>query len=240
MQLLYALIGFTGGFTGYMTLYGINAVSALLIIIFAVPLLAGLFGMLSRERIRYSLNSLFDNLELVVGILIAVYLTKRIFFVQDGSFFTSVFNLIPEKIKSLLYGQDMLTYVITVPILLLLVLLVLRLFTTPLYRHFVLPASDRLYNGISSMGPVARRLTGAAWMIPKALVFTLITAFFLNFSMYYISSPILSEWVQDSKEYQFIYRNVMYPVLNSSIAKKASGPGQRFFQKSCRKTICLR
>lgn len=203
-----------------MSIYDINGVSAALIIIFAIPLISGLFGMLTKERMRYSLNSLLDNLELIAGILVSVYITGRIFFKKDGSFFTTIYDYIPEKIRDMLYGQDILTYIIVVPIILLLVLLLMRLITTPLYRHFILPLSDRLYDAISTSSQIVRRLAGTFWMIPKALVLTLLAAFFINFSMYYINSPVLTEWTHGSREYQFIYRNVMYPVLNSNIAKK--------------------
>ena len=203
-----------------MSIYGINGVSAALIVVFSIPIISGYFGILTREHMRYSLNSLLDNLELAAGILLSVYITGRIFFIKDGSFFTAIYNIIPEKVRDMLYGQDILTYIIIVPIVLLLVLIFLRFVTTPLYRHFILPLSDRIYDGISSSNPMIRRLAGTFWMIPKALVFTLLTAFLINFSMYYINAPVLTEWTRSSREYQFIYRNVMYPVLNSNIAKK--------------------
>lgn len=203
-----------------MSIYDINGVSAALIIIFAIPLLTGFFGILTKERMRYSLNSLLDNIELVAGILLSVYFTGRIFFTKDESLFNTIYNLIPEKFRDILYGQDILTYIIVVPIILLLVLVLLRLVTTPLYRHFILPLSDRIYEGISSGSTIVRRLAGMFWMIPKALVFTLLTAFFINFSMYYIDAPALTDWTRSSREYQLIYKNVMYPVLNSNIAKK--------------------
>jgi len=203
-----------------MSICEINGVSAALIIVFAIPLISGLFGILTKERMRYSLSSLLDNIELAAGILFSVYITGRIFFKKDGSLFNAIYDIIPEKVRDLLYGQDILTYIIVVPIILLFILLLLRLVTTPLYRHFLLPLSDRIYDGISSSNPMARRLAGIFWMIPKALVFTLLTAFLINFSMYYLNAPVLTEWTRGSQEYQFIYRNVMYPVLNSNIAKK--------------------
>ncbi len=203
-----------------MSIYDINGVSAILIIVFALPLISGFFGRLTRERMRYSLNSLLDNIELVAALLVSVYSTGRIFFKKDGSIFNALYDVIPAKVKDMLYGQDILTYVIVVPIILMLVLIGLRLITTPLYRHFILPLSDRIYEGINASVPAVRRFAGVFWMIPKALVFVLFMAFFINFSMYYINAPVLTEWTNSSREYQLICRNVLYPVLNSNIAKK--------------------
>lgn len=203
-----------------MPIYYINGVSVLLITVFLLPLLTGLLGVLTKERMRHSFNSLLDNIELAAGILVSVYITGRIFFKRDGSIFNKIYDIIPGKIRDMLYGQDIITYIIVVPVILLLVLVLLRLVTTPLYRNFLSPLTDRIYEGISACNPVVKRLAGTFWMIPKALVFTLLAAFLINFSMYYISAPVLTEWTNSSREYQLIYRNVMYPVLNSNIAKK--------------------
>lgn len=196
-----------------------NPVSAALIIAFLIPVISGISEMLSRERVRYSLNSLLENIELIGGILISVYIIRRIFFEKDGSFFNRIYDVIPEKIKYILDGRDILVYLIFVPLVLLMVLFLLRLVTLPFSRHVVQPFSDKLYNMISRRGNFIKRLTGGLWMIPKSLVFTLVFAFLLNFSMYYIYSPLLNDWTNESKAYQLIYNKVMYPVLNSNIAK---------------------
>lgn len=200
--------------------FSVNGVSVLLILVFIIPLLSGLFGMLTKERMHSSINSLLDNIELAAGILASVYLTGRIFFKKDGSIFNDIYDLIPEKIKAMLYGQDILTYIVVGPVILLFVLIVLRMVTTPVYRNFLLPLSDRIYEVVRKCPRVIGRLAGAFWMIPKGIVYTLLAAFIINFSMYYISAPVLTEWTHSSYEYQLIYNNIMYPVLNSNIAKK--------------------
>lgn len=198
----------------------INMVTLVLALAFILPLISGFTGYLSRERMRYSVSSLLEGFELAAGIVAAIYLAKRIFFVHDGSIFSKAYDLLPASLRDRLLGQDILTYVVAVPVILILLLLLVRLVTTPVYRHVILPVSDRVYTAVLSSGPLARRLAGGLWQLPRAVVATLVIALILNFSMYYIYSPVLTSWLNESTPYRIIYQNVLYPVLNSNIAKK--------------------
>jgi hypothetical protein len=191
-----------------------------LLLVFLLPVAAGALSFFSRERVRSSLSSLLESAEFILGLVFSIYITKRIFFDHDGSIFSQIYGLLPEKLKAFTFGQDILVYIVAVPVLLFIMLLVIRLATGPLYEYVLFPVADVIYSGVSSMGPVFRRVTGALWQLPKAAVMTIVIAMALNFSMYYVYSPSLAEWSTNSKEYQFICNNILYPVLNSNIAKK--------------------
>ena len=198
----------------------INFVTVILVLAFALPLITGAFGIFTREKVRYSFVSLLDGIELAAGLIPAVYFTKRIFFVHDGSFFSQIYDILPEKLKDVIVGKDILIYLFAVPVILFIMLLLVRLVTTPLYKYVFLPLSDRIYSGISRTGPFLRKLAGGLWQLPKAVVMTLTVALLLNFTMYYVYSPALTAWTSESGVYKLIYENVLYPVLNSNIAKK--------------------
>ena len=198
----------------------INFVTVILVLAFILPLITGAFGIFTREKVRYSLVSLLDGIELAVGLIPAVYFTKRIFFVHDGSFFSQIYDVLPGKLKDVFFGKDVLIYLFAVPVILFIMLLLVRLVTTPLYRYVFLPLSDRIYSGVNRTGPFLRKLAGGLWQLPKAVVLTLTVALLLNFTMYYVYSPALTAWTSESGAYKLIYENMLYPVLNSNIAKK--------------------
>jgi len=197
-----------------------NIVTLVLAALFLGPILIGFFRPFSREKVQYSLGSLLDNIEFLAGIILSIYLTKRIFFENDSEIFRQIYGLIPESVKSMLYGQDILTYIVVVPILLLLVLLIFRLVTTPLYHAVIVPLSNRTYASICSMNSALRRTVGALWELPKSLYLPILAALILNFYTYYIYSPVLSKWMNESQVYMLIYDRALYPVLNSNIAKQ--------------------
>lgn len=198
----------------------LNVVTIILAALCILPVLAGALGPFSREQIRYSLGSLLDNVEFLAGILLSIYLTKRIFFENEGSFFQEIYEWIPDRIKDILQGQDILTYIISVPVILLLMLLVLRLFTTPFYRAVIVPLADRLHSRINTASSGVKRLIGALWQIPRAIYLPLIFALLLNFFTYYFYTPVLARWMNESQAYQFLYKNALNPVLNSNLAKQ--------------------
>lgn len=198
----------------------INAVSLVLIVVFILPVAAGAISEFSRARVRKSVAALLDSIEFILGLVLSIYLAKKIFIDHDGSIYTKIYDKLPEQIKTVMAGQDMLVYVIAIIVLLFVILLAVRLITGPLYKYVLIPLADLLYSGVSLLGPFMKRIMGALWQLPKAAVMTIVLATVLYFSMYYVYSPTLTEWSGNSKEYQLIYNNILYPVLNSNIAKK--------------------
>lgn len=199
----------------------INIVNLIFYMTFLLPLFAGFFGSFSKEKVRYALSSLLDNIEFLAGIILSVYLTKRIFFENSSSIvFKKIYDFIPQAVKTFLYGRDILAYVVSVPILLLFALLVFKLITTPFYNGVIVPLSNKMYETVNSMGKGTKRVAGALWQLPKSIYLPVLAALILNFSTYYIYSPSLTAWINGSMPYKLIYDRVLYPVLNSNIAKK--------------------
>ncbi|MDP4091845.1 MAG: transglutaminase-like domain-containing protein [Bacillota bacterium] len=197
-----------------------NAITILIIIIFLLPLVWGIYKPFTRERIFGSLTSMVENTLLLAGIILSVYLVKMIYFDHSYGIFSSLYGAIPQKIKDAFFGKDILVYFVNVPVILLLYLGIMRFITIPLYRYAVYPFSNWASRKISSLGKTGRNILGVLSQIPKSIFIVFLFAILLNFFSYYFSSPLLSKWMNESTAYQTIYRNAIYPVLNSNIAKK--------------------
>jgi len=213
-------------------LTNINVVSLVLITVFILPVAAGAISVFSRDRVRKSVSALLESIEFILGLILSIYLTKKIFIDHDGSIYSKIYGIIPGQIKTAMLGQDMLVYAISISILLFIMLLVTRLITRPLYKYILIPLADFIYSGVSLSGPAMKRIIGALWQLPKAAVMTIVFAIVLYFSTYFVYSPSLSEWTSNSKEYQLIYNNILYPVLNSNIAKKIPVIAGDYFRKA--------
>ena len=197
-----------------------NILTYVFICLFLLPLITGFFKPFSQERVQHSLGSMFDNIEFLVGFVLSFYFAKCIFFEKRPGIFSKIYELIPQTVKAFLYGKDVLTYIIVVPVILLFILIVLRLVTVPLYSRLVIPLAKGIYSKTSNMKGIWRRAISALWQLPKALYITLIFALIINFYSYYFYSPTLSKWMNESNTYQFIYNNAISPVLSSNIAKR--------------------
>lgn len=198
----------------------LNLVTVLLLIIIALPILSGLFMQYSREGVRVSLWSLFDNILFILTLLLSIDLTKRIFFDHKGDLFGQVYSLIPPHIQTFLYGQDIFIYLVAGSFILLLVSAILRPIVTVFYRAVLNPVADGMYSLLYTCGPAIRGITGAFVRVPRAAFSVLLVGLILNFSVYYVPSPFLSRSMSESVLYQSLYQNVLSPVLNSNLGKR--------------------
>lgn len=197
-----------------------NILTVALLCILVVPVLLGAFQHFSRERIQYSLWSLLDSLAFLFSLFLAVYLTRRIFFDHSEGIFQQLYLLIPENFRTFLYGQDIIIYLIIVPLLLMLLVGILRLATAWLNRAFINPLAKGLSTLLDTNNRILQPLLGALWQLPRAVFMLFIAGLLLNFYVYYFPSPNLSRLMSDSEMYQVLYKDALYPALNSNIAKK--------------------
>jgi len=199
---------------------GMNYLTSIFVAVFILPLIWGALQHFSQDRIRHLLLSLLDTVEFLLGLLLAIYLTRRIFFDHDAGVFKQLYYWIPVSIRDYLYGQDVIVYILAVPILLLLLRVMLRLFTDRVGRVVMDSLADSLYNSLQSMSGLLRRIIGALSQVPRAVFLVFVLGLLLNFYAYYFPSPVLSQWMNESVAYQKLYTNAICPALNSNIAKK--------------------
>jgi len=197
-----------------------NFITLILVIGFAVPIITGTFEKFSQARIKENIWSLINSLEFLIGFILAIYLTRRIFFDNDSGVFGLIYSWIPETVRTFLYGQDIVIYILTVPLLLMVIRIILRLITGPIYSTFFEPLSNRLYILYNSRGSMLRCIMGALSQLPKSLLLVFFLGLLLNFYAYYFPSPLLSRWMNESGAYQIVFKNAVSPALNSNIAKK--------------------
>ncbi|MDD4172493.1 MAG: transglutaminase-like domain-containing protein [Syntrophomonas sp.] len=198
----------------------INFITLMIVVGFAVPIITGALESFTRSRIKDSVRTLLNNLELLVGLVLAIYLTRRIFFENEDGIFGQIYSWIPASLQSLLLGQDILIYILTVPLLLLVIRIILRLITVPIYKGLLEPLANQLYTLHNSRGKVLQRVMGGLYQLPRAIILVFLLGLLLNFFAYYFPSPLLSGWMNESTAYQLVYKNAVSPALNSNIAKK--------------------
>lgn len=198
----------------------LDFLSLLLIAIFFLPILMGVFTRFSREKIRLSLWSLCNGLEFIFVLFLAIYLTRGIFFQHNSGPFVQIYNWIPEEIRILLFGHDILIYIVVVPLMVWLFSGLLGLITHPFYNVVLGPLADRLYKLFMFIGSGLGRIVGALAQIPRAALLVFISALLLTFYAYYFPTPRLTQMMSESSGYQFIYKNAISPVLNSNLAQK--------------------
>lgn len=198
----------------------INPLTAVLVIMLAVPIIKGAFMRISQEGVQNSLFSLLDSITFLFSLFVSIFLTKKIFFEHPEGIFKQIYLLIPDNFRTILYGRDVLIYLITIPIILMLLSAVWHPLCRMLNRVILIPLADDLYSLMASGGTILKSIIGTLVQLPKAAFMIFIVGMAFNFLVYYFPSPVLSGWMNDSGLYQTLYREALSPVLNSNLAKK--------------------
>lgn len=200
-------------------LSNINVISVAITILLIMPVLMGIYTNFSKENIRDTIDSIGDNIEFLLSLVLSIYLTRKIFFEQDSFIFKAIYDFVPDYIKEVLFGQDIITYLVCVPLLLLFIMLLLKLIFYPVYSLLVASLSEGIYRIMSSVNWFVKAIVGILCQLPKALFTIFLFGLLINFFSYYFYSPLMSKWLSESRMYQILYSTAVEPALNSNIAK---------------------
>jgi len=153
----------------------LNILSVIIIAVFILLLLEGESDSFSLSRIKYSLGSLMNSLAFLIALLLSLYLTRNIFFVHQAGIYQRIYNSIPINIREYFFGQDVMTYLIVVPLLLILLRALLGVLTGLFNKRWLDTISNGIFKLLQSMGSFLRRLIGAVMQLPRRgiLVFVL-------------------------------------------------------------------
>ena len=197
-----------------------NPVSIILIAPVLIILISSIFTSFNRERILNGFYSIVNNIEFIAALLIALLLTKGILFDKNNVVFKYIYNLLPSTVKVSLAANNIYTYLCVAFIIFIIVVLVIRLLTYPLYAHVFDNMANQIYRAMNSLGGVTKRVISFVFSIPKALVTLICMSFILYFFSYYFTVPGLSKYIDESRVLNAVYDTALKPVVNSDIAKK--------------------
>ncbi len=197
-----------------------NPINIIIVLPVLITLVSSLVTRYNRERVIKSFYSIINSLELISGLLIALFLTRGILFDNDNKFFVYIRNHMPETAKASLAANNIYTYLCVAFVVLLIVVLIIKLVMYPLYKHVFGAMAQGIYKVMSSLNSVTRRIIAFVCSIPKAAISLICISFVLYFFSYYFTVPRLSLWIDDSVVLQGVYKTALKPVIESEIAKK--------------------
>jgi transglutaminase-like putative cysteine protease len=199
----------------------VNGITAVFAGIFLVPIAAGILYPSSAGRIRHSFLSFLNNMELIAGIILTLYLYKLIFVERNSGLLNYIGQFVPSMEGAMAQSRHIFTYsVIFLFSSLFIVILAVHLAAAPLYRHVMVPFADRVSAWIDSQNGAAKRFVGALWQLPRSLWLVLVFSLILNFFTYYESENPAAYYINRSAAYTSVNEKVLHPVLDSRIAKK--------------------
>jgi hypothetical protein len=199
----------------------VNFVTIFIIFIFIMPVITGVLNPVSKAGIRHSLFSAANALNLILSLFLSVKLVRTVFSDTENGLLKFLDSHIPS-VSDLIaqYRYDIAAYIIATFIFITVVYFILELLAIPLCRHVIVPLTDRLSRALDSADFRVRCIFSGLWQLPKSVCVVLVFSLLLNFYSNFINNPAADDYINASKVYQAIHKNILNPVLSADLVKK--------------------
>jgi len=197
----------------------INFITIIIICIFLMPMTAGMLTPVSKDGIRHSLLFVLRSLNFIVGLILAGYLIQVVFSANSN-------DLISQ------YHHDIVAYLIAFFVLMSVIFFILELVTMPVCRYVIVPLADKLSSALDSISSKGKRIFSGLWRLPKSVCMVLFFSLLLNFYANFINNPSAGDYINASKAYQAIHKNMLGPILSADLVKKAPALISDAFRKA--------
>jgi len=199
----------------------INFITIVIICLFLMPMTAGMLNPVSKDGIRHSLFFILRSWNFIIGLLLAVYLVKVVFSDRSNGLLTFLDKHIPSAGNFIAqYHQDIMAYMIALFVFMSAIFFVLELLTLPVCRYVIAPLADRLSSALDSINSKGKRIFSGLWQLPKSVCMVLFFSLLLNFYANFINNPSAGDYINASKAYQAVNKNMLHPILSADLVKK--------------------
>ncbi|OFI06108.1 transglutaminase-like superfamily protein [Clostridium acetireducens DSM 10703] len=198
----------------------LNPITIILLLSFIYPLLKGFLFKFSSHDLKYDIEELGKNISFIAGIVLGTYYGRKIFIQHYGGVYKKIYNSIPYSILKYIESNNFVIYLIIIPILIIITYKIVFLILQLMNLITIYPILDNIESFLSRKSEVFKRVAGALFQIPKALCYLLIITFLFNLVSILNGSKALDKYLETSKPYKYICKEVVIPITNSRIAKK--------------------
>jgi hypothetical protein len=198
----------------------VNPVSLVFILALVYPIVKGFLFKYSSSDIKRDIMDLCSNISLVISLFFGVIFSKKVFLEHEEGVYKTIYEAIPYEITSFIDGHNLVYYAVVIPVSIYVVYKVLDVIFNLINRFTLYPFADGVERVLEDKSSFFKRVAGAVFQVPKAVIYVLFFAFLLNIlSMFNILGEY-NKYLEGSKTYNYLCREVVIPVTNSSLAKQ--------------------
>lgn len=197
----------------------INLITVLLISLFILPMVAGLFYPLDSARVFNAFSGTIGIVFVIISIVLSVCLVNLLFSDNGVNHLSGLFITIPALYYSIV-NQDVFVYILFFIISLLVFNYGLQLLLIPLNKKVLIPLADRIASGVRSLNRGLKRTAGGLWQLPKSVLLVLLISFLFSFYSSFSNNSTLDNYIKSSEVYRLIEKNAVEPIVSSEAARK--------------------
>lgn len=198
---------------------GVNIVSLVLYAVLLYPLIVGFLFKLSSEALLNTIKSLFSTLALLFSLMISSTIVKEVFISDKYKIMDYINSKVGTSMATLIETRPQLFMGIILVILILIIHQLLKLLIHIISEIGLSPLLQGLDDLIKRGGGILRRVFGVIFQIPRALCYTIILTFLLNYMSMINISKELNSTLESSKIYNYFSEKAVMPITKSELAK---------------------
>lgn len=196
-----------------------NLISVFLIMVFILPMVAGLFRPLTGARIYSSINTTVSAVVIILSAVLSVCFTNYLFSNGGDNMLSNLLKAIPVVWYSII-SQDVLVYVLVIIIGMIAMNGIFQLLLIPLNKQVIAPLSGKLGRAVCSRNKVVGRIFSGLWQLPKSLWLVLVFVLLFNFYAVLSSNTALDGYINSSEAYRLIDQRTVQPIISSQAAQQ--------------------
>ncbi|MCI1944476.1 transglutaminase-like domain-containing protein [Clostridium luticellarii] len=198
----------------------INPITLMIGLIFLYPLVKGFLFKFSSNALKLDINDVGRSISFIISLIAGIYLGKKIFIQHDGGIYRRIYDLLPVNFSQYFESNSFIVYAVIIPLFVFICYKIMKLLFD-LFNYFTFyPVLDGIDRALRARSNTFKRILGMVFQIPKAICYVLLVTFILNImSMFNINSK-LNKYMEVSKPYNYICKEIIIPVTNSTIAKQ--------------------
>ncbi|KAA8674337.1 transglutaminase-like domain-containing protein [Clostridium sp. MT-14] len=198
----------------------VNPITLMIGLIFLYPLVKGFLFKFSSNALKLDISDVSRSVSFIISLIMGTYFGKKVFIQHDGGIYEKIYNLIPDNLSQYLENNNFIVYAVAIPLFVFICYKIIKLFLDLLNYLTFYPVLDSIDRFLRSKSNTFKRILGVVSQVPKAICYVLLVTFVLNImSMFNINSK-LNKYMEGSKPYNYICKEIIIPVTNSTIAKQ--------------------
>lgn len=198
----------------------INPITLILIFAFAYPILKGFMFKFSSHNLKSDIREAGGNISFILSLILGVYFSKKIFIEHNSIIYTKLSELIPVNILDYVENNTVIFYVVVVPIMIFCFYEIISLIIEGINHITLYPLVNVLEKFIETKGSMFKRISGAFFQLPRAVGYILFITLVFNILAIFNVPGKYNKYLEDSKAYNYLCKEVVIPVTNSSIARQ--------------------
>ncbi|NEZ47603.1 transglutaminase domain-containing protein [Clostridium niameyense] len=197
-----------------------NPINLILLLVFLFPILKGFLYKFSSRDLKSDIEETNKTIAFILSLFLGVYYGRKIFMDHSSGLYKEIYIKIPDNIIRYIDNNQFIIYIVIIPLLTFIVYKIIEIILHAINSVTIYILLDKLEKLLQSTSSLFKRILGAIFNLPKSICYVLLVTFTLNIFSMFVKNNNFNRYLEMSKPYKSICKQIIIPITNSKIARK--------------------